>query len=214
MTLKVYIVDYHSGNLHSIKSALDSLKIKSFVSNDYKQLKNCDAIILPGVGSFNSAMKYLSKSYLSDEIKFIVLEKKVPLFGICLGFQLLFSNSQEFGENQGLSLIDGYVTKLKYNCEDKNFKIPNIGWRKIEMCNAWIDSPLKKNSNNEFMYFIHSFHAIPKDKSIIISKSTHGDQSFCSSILKDNIFGTQFHPEKSGKEGLKIYINFFNFFFS
>lgn len=211
MKINAFIVDYNSGNLHSVKSAIDSLNIKTLVSNNPKEMKNYDAIILPGVGSFGKAVKYLQKEKLFDEI-INLSDKQKPILGICLGFQLLFSRSNEFGINDGLNLIEGEVKKLDSNASLVD-KVPNIGWKKIKMINHWKNSPLKDNSNNDLMYFVHSYYGVPKDKKIITSVSYLNNKSFCSSICKKNIFATQFHPEKSGLEGLKIYNNFFKFYF-
>ena len=211
MKINAFIVDYNSGNLHSVKSAINSLNIKTLVSSNPNDMKKYDAIILPGVGSFKRAIENLKKKKLFDEI-INLSEKQKPILGICLGFQLLFSRSNEFGINDGLNLIQGDVKKLESNVKLPD-KVPNIGWKKIEMCNEWKNSPLKDNSNNNLMYFIHSYYAIPKNKKIITSLSYHNNISFCSSVCSKNIFATQFHPEKSSTEGLKIYSNFFKFYF-
>ena len=208
MTINVYVVDYKSGNLRSIEGILNKINIKYYISNDPNIIKNFDAIILPGVGSFSSAMDFLSNCKLIDEIK-KVIEKGVPIFGICLGFQLLFSNSNEFGKRSGLNFIEGEV--LSFN-KNKFLKIPNIGWRENKNINSWRSSPLK-NFDRNLMYFVHSYYAVPKDREIITSTSLYAGKEFCTSIFKDNIFGTQFHPEKSGKEGIKIYDQFFKIFF-
>ena len=211
MKINAFIVDYNSGNLHSVQSAINSLNIKTLVSSNPNEMKKYDAIILPGVGSYKRAIEYLKKKRLFDEI-INLSEKQKPILGICLGFQLLFTRSNEFGINGGLNLIQGDVKKLESKVGFSD-KVPNIGWKKIEMLNQWRNSPLQDNSNDDLMYFIHSYYAIPKDNKIITSVSYHNNISFCSSVCKKNIFATQFHPEKSSVEGLKIYSNFFKFYF-
>ncbi len=132
-----------------------------------------------------------------------------PFVGVCLGLQLLFENSDEFGDYKGLGLVKGKVKKFKYHSH-KNIKypVPQIGWNRVaDNGVSWEDSFLSNNHNNDFMYFVHSYFVVPENESIILSKTNYGDHEYCSSIQQDNIFACQFHPEKSGNKGLLVYEN-------
>ena len=196
--MKISIIDIGLNNLNSVVSACNKVGLKVNIISDYKNLINSDAILLPGVGAFNHAMKNLKKNNLDEGIK-NYFKKGKPIFGICLGMQILFSKSYENGINSGLGIIKGEVKKF-----DKKYEIvPNIGWNSIKLNNK--NKGCLDNGDDKFFYFVHSFYCSPKDKRIISSTSNFGSFKFCSSILKDNIEAFQFHPEKSGKNGLKIY---------
>ncbi len=196
--MKISIIDIGLNNLNSVTSACNKVGLSVNIVSDYKSLIESNAILLPGVGAFNHAMKNLKKNNLDEGIKEF-FKKGKPIFGICLGMQILFSKSYENGINRGLGIIKGEVKKF-----DKKFEIiPNIGWNKINLKNK--NKGCLKNSNEKFFYFVHSFFCSPNEKKIISSNSTFGKFKFCSSILQDNIEAFQFHPEKSGKNGLKIY---------
>lgn len=195
------------GNLFSVKHACRTLGYEATITNDAKTIEKSDAIILPGVGAFGEAMQSLRNLHLIAQIKeFINLGK--PFMGICLGFQLLFTESEEFGNYNGLDIFKGSVKKFPQNNNGKNIKVPQIGWNRIYSGNnenLWGQSPLKDIKNREYMYFIHSFFVNPEEDSIILSRTSYEGFEYCSSIKKDNVFACQFHPEKSGLEGLKIY---------
>ena len=196
--MKISIIDIGLNNLNSVMSACTKVGLKVNIISDYKSLIKSDAILLPGVGAFNHAMKNLKKNNLDEGIKDYFKEGK-PIFGICLGMQILFSKSYENGIHNGLGIIKGEVKKF-----DKKFEIvPNIGWNKIKLVNNNKGSLI--SNNEKFFYFVHSFYCSPNDRKVISSNSSFGNFKFCSSILKDNIEAFQFHPEKSGKNGLKIY---------
>ena len=204
----IVIIDYEMSNLHSVKRALDFFKINSKVSSDPKEILNSKLAILPGVGAFPEAMNKLKGLNLINAIKeFINLEK--PFVGICLGMQLLFENSEEFGNNEGLGIIKGSVKKFD---NDTNFKVPHIGWNKIKKSNNKFDYEIIdfKNFSN-IMYFVHSYYVKPESNDIIMSYTDYCNMNFCSSIKHKNIFAFQFHPEKSGLGGLNIYKNLKNF---
>ncbi len=194
--VKVGVIDLKSHNLFSILQAMKNIGYKTTVLNKANQFKDKDIIILPGVGSFKYAMNFLKNSGLSDSIKEHV-QKKKTLFGVCLGMQLLFSKSEEFGKTNGLNIFKGKV--IKFN--DKNLKIPHIGWNNIDKKNGIF---LPKNLFKNKYYFTHSFYCKPQDDNDIHAITNYGRLKFCSSVVKKNIVGTQFHPEKSGKAGLKI----------
>lgn len=205
---KVVIVDYQLGNLFSVKQACDAVGINSTVSHDKKDIALADAIILPGVGAFKVAMENLSKLDLIGPLKEFASTMK-PVFGICLGQQLLFSESEEFERCYGLGLIPGVIKRFDKLSGMQNFKVPQIGWNQIEKPdnNSWENTPLQSLRDKEFMYFVHSYYVIPQNEDVVCSKTNYGDVKYCSSVLDSNIFSTQFHPEKSGEKGLLIYKN-------
>ena len=199
---KVSIIDFDGGNLFSVIQACKHVGIEASVTNDFNEIKASDGLILPGVGSFPQAMKILNSKKLVTPIKDFIKSNK-PFMGICLGFQLLFSKSSEFENCDGLDIIKGTVNKFNFN--NKKCKVPQIGWNKIYSESNWLDSPLNKIVNDEYMYFVHSYFVDPLNKNEVLSYTKYEDFEYCSSIRKNNIFATQFHPEKSGLEGLKIY---------
>ena len=207
---KVLILDYKLGNLFSVNQACKKVKIDSFVSSDWKDIKKCDAIILPGVGSYARAMKNMKSFDLIKPLEEFIIKEK-PLFGICLGMQLLFSQSEEFEKTKGLGYLKGTIKKFdNKKLTSLRVKVPQIGWNTIHSVDnrSWKNSPLRNLKNNDYMYFIHSFYAIPSNKSEIVSFTDYGNFKFTSSISNNkNIFATQFHPEKSGVLGLEIYRN-------
>ena len=177
--------------------ACKNIGYKSSVIDPKERILKYDIIIIPGVGSFKFAMKYLKLKNLENKIKNFVTKKDKLLFGICLGMQLLFDESEEFGKTKGLGLLKGKVKRINY----KNLKVPHIGWNYlIKKKNLF----LPKDIFNKQFYFTHSFYCDPVVSSEINTLTKYGQFNFCSSIKKKNIIGTQFHPEKSGKTGLKI----------
>jgi len=199
----VGIVDYNIGNLANVYNACDTLGQKaSFVKNP-EDLKNFDRIILPGVGSFGEAMFNLNKTGMKEAIYEFFRTGK-PIIGICLGMQLLFENSEEFGKHEGLGLIDGKIVLFDKSKMHQDIKIPHMGWNVIKT----EDNNLFKGLKNPYLYFVHSFHALTDDKNII-GKTEYGYE-FASAVHKENIYGFQPHPEKSHENGLKILKNFMN----
>lgn len=204
---KVVIIDYQLGNLFSVKQACDAVGMNSILSSDKNDIVNADALILPGVGAFKEAMINLEKFDLISAIKEQV-NAGTPLFGICLGQQLLFSESEEFGAGKGLDLISGVIKKFPEQFEERKIKVPHISWNKIYKADqTWENTPLKDVENEGFMYFIHSYYTSPSDDSCIITKTNYDGIEFCSAVSKNNIFATQFHPEKSAEKGISIYKN-------
>ncbi len=191
----IAIIDYGAGNIFSVKNALDHLGIESELTNDKQKLVDADALILPGL----AAMQKLSESGLVYTIK--EQSQKKPFLGICLGMQLLFEKSFEFGEQKGLSLINGYVDKI----EEPDLVIPHMGWNKLEYngeCKL-----LEGLGDNEYVYFVHSYKAFCGDKNLF-AYCEYGHK--VPAVVGDGkyVYGCQFHPEKSGKTGLKILENF------
>lgn len=204
---KVIIIDYQLGNLFSVKQACDTIGIDAKISSDREDVLNADALILPGVGAFIEAMNNLKKFGLDTAIQEKV-KSGTPIFGICLGQQLLFTESEEFGAGKGLDLISGVIKRFPEKLEDRVIKVPHIAWNAIyKSTQEWNESALSELENNDFMYFIHSYFVKPSEESCILTKTNYDGVEFCSSILKNNIFATQFHPEKSANKGISIYKN-------
>ena len=198
----VVIIDYGMGNVGSLVKVLNSLKVNNKVVTKRDELKNASKIILPGVGNFSKAMENIkSRGYL-DEIISLVKKDKIPILGICLGMQLLFEKSYEFQKNKGLSLINGEVIKFTSSKVHKT----HLGWNNISLEKNNFKKYFKKFENKNF-YFVHSFFTNPTNKKEVFATTRHGNQKFCSIIKKNNIFGTQFHPEKSGLTGIEFLKN-------
>jgi len=205
---KVAIINYGLGNLFSIKQACAINGLDGVITFEPEEILSAQAVILPGVGAFGSAMEALRRLQLIRVLKEFAASLK-PFVGICLGMQLLLDKSYEFGEHQGLGIIKGLVVPFRQPKDDSGriLKVPQVGWNTIYKTNLklWDDSFLKDVSDQEFMYFVHSFYVKMSDSSICLSLSRYGDVEFCSSFKADNIFACQFHPERSGPEGLKVY---------
>ena len=201
--LKIAIIDYGMGNLRSVENAVKRLNFDCKIVSIPEELNNFDKIILPGVGSFKKAMKLLNEKNWINLIKENVLKKNKHILGICLGMQLFATQSEEFGISNGLDLIKG---KIKYlgnlGCKKK---IPQIGWNSISIKKKHLY--LNKIPDGMDFYFVNSYVFVPEDNSYVVTLTNY-DVDFCSIIAKDNIFGTQFHPEKSSKAGMKILQNF------
>ena len=206
--MKIVVIDYDIGNVKSIINAFKFNKCNVYLSRERNEILSADGLILPGVGAFSQGMSNLKKYNLDTIIKeYSKLNK--PLLGICLGMQMLMEESEEFGLNKGIGLIRGNVIKIPIN--NINVKLPHISWAELKKSKIkWSDSILNNIRENSQMYFVHSFVCNPKNESEILSKTIYDGTEFCSSLKKGNIFGCQFHPEKSGKIGLNIIKNFIN----
>lgn len=192
------IINYNAGNLYNLKNALDFLKIPNQITSTPKEILSAERILFPGVGAFQHAIDNLNQSGMREAI-FEKISQGTPFLGICIGLQLLFTESQENGIHQGLDLISGTVTRFNHN-----LKIPQIGWNQVEFQN----DPLVENiPNHSFFYFVHSYHVTPSNSDITLGTTNYG-QSFTSMIRYKNIWGVQFHPEKSQTAGLQILSNF------
>jgi glutamine amidotransferase len=197
------IVNYGMGNLASVKNALDYLSIPSIIIADPLELATVDKIILPGVGAFGMAMQNLNNTGFSLALKELVLEKKVPILGVCLGMQLLLASSTEHGNHEGLGIIDGKV--LFFGEVTKDLPIPHMGWNEVEYA---ANSLLFKNiDSSPDYYFVHSYYCQLSEPGYAVGITSYGID-FHSSLEKEHIFGCQFHPEKSQKSGLAIFKNF------
>lgn len=210
---QVAIIDYGMGNLFSVQRACQEVGLGPVITSDKKVILDSAAAILPGVGAFGDAMSNLKKLGLVTPIKKFI-ESGKPFMGICLGMQLLMSQSQEFGNFKGLDIIKGSVVKFpNIHSGNQKTKVPQVGWNRILLPaqkkeGYWSNSLLKDIAAGTFMYFVHSYYAIPLASGVILSVTNYEDTEYCSSLSYENIFACQFHPEKSASTGLKIYNNF------
>ena len=200
----IAIVDYGMGNLRSVQKGLEHVGCEARVTRERQQIVSAQGVVLPGVGAFNACMENLRRFGLVEPIRQVVLQKK-PFLGICLGFQLLFTESEEFGPQKGLDLFPGRVVAFR---PENGLKVPHMGWNRIGKKK---ESPfLEGISDGDFVYFVHSYYVAPDDESIVATTTDYGN-SFVSSIATDHLFACQFHPEKSQEIGLCILANFARF---
>ena len=203
---KVTVIDYGLGNLHSVRRGLEKSGAVVNVTSNHKEILKSKKIVLPGVGAFENAMKSLKELGLVDIIH-EANQKHIPILGICLGMQLLFDRSEEFGVSEGLGLISGNVMPLpNVTSSGEKLKIPHIGWNRLLPSDNvdWKDTLMKNIKIGEAVYFVHSFMAIPSNSDCRVAECIYGDHKISSVVSNRNITGCQFHPEKSGKVGLKI----------
>ena len=200
----IVIIDYGMGNLRSVQKAFERVGYEAMVTRDPGQIESARGVVLPGVGAFSACMENLGRFGLIEPICDIVGRRK-PFLGICLGFQLLFSESEEFGRQKGLDLFAGKV--VGFHSKD-SLKVPHMGWNSLHKKK---DSAfLEGVPSGEFVYFVHSFYVVPEDASVIATDTEYGSP-FVSSIATDSLFACQFHPEKSQEIGLRILSNFGRF---
>jgi imidazole glycerol-phosphate synthase subunit HisH len=200
----IAIIDYGMGNLRSVQKAFERVGYEAVVTREPGQIQSARGVVLPGVGAFSACMENLRRFGLIEPIYEIVRGKK-PFLGICLGFQLLFSESEEFGRQQGLNLFSGKV--VGFHSKD-GLKVPHMGWNSLEKRKDSVF--LEGISSGEFVYFVHSFYVVPEDASVIATDTDYGSP-FVSSIATESLFACQFHPEKSQDIGLRILSNFGRF---
>ncbi|MBP3037915.1 imidazole glycerol phosphate synthase subunit HisH [Bacillaceae bacterium Marseille-Q3522] len=198
------IIDYGMGNLFSVSKALERLDTNYFISDQEEELLQADGLILPGVGSFKDAMKRLNETGLTTSVKKYVASEK-PLLGICLGMQLLFSESEENGLTTGLSLLPGRVLRFSGKTKEGTlYKVPHMGWNRMDFIRR---SPLLKGVEEGYAYFVHSYAVHPQEQADVIAKAYY-EQDVPAIVGRKNVFGTQFHPEKSSTLGMKLLRNF------
>ena len=207
--MNVIIVDYNSGNISSVINSFKEVaknKVNIEVTSDLKKIKSSDKVVLPGQGSFKSCIDSLKNiNGLVDTLNEFALTNKKPLFGICVGLQMFADVGYEEVETKGLGWISGKVSKIDNH--NGKYKLPHIGWNQLNIVK---DSKIFDGlENNSHMYFVHSYEFIPEDKNVITATTDYSTNIICA-VEKDNIFGTQFHPEKSDNSGLKIINNFIN----
>jgi glutamine amidotransferase len=201
MTPKIVIVDYGMGNLRNVQKAFEKIGCEARLTRNKNEIGIASAIVLPGVGAFKDCMENLEKYGLVEPL-LRSIEKGKPYLGICLGLQILFSESEEFGSHKGLDLIKGRVVRF---VPDPEHKVPHMGWNTIEKEK---EVPVLRGiESGDFFYFVHSYYVTPDETQWVSSLTTYG-KPFVSSIWKENLFATQFHPEKSQQKGLRILENF------
>ena len=207
--MNVTIVDYNSGNISSVINSFSEVannKVDLEVTSDLDKIKSSDKVVLPGQGSFKSCVDALNGiNGLVDTLNEVAINNKKPLLGICVGLQMFADIGYEETETRGLGWISGRVSKI--DNQNGKYKLPHIGWNELNIVK---DSKIFKGiENNSHMYFVHSYELVPNDKSVVSATTDYSSSIVCS-VEKENIFGTQFHPEKSDKTGLKIIDNFIN----
>jgi len=211
--INIGIMDYGLGNLYNVQRAFHYLGVNATISGSPDELLAMDKIVLPGVGAFGEGMKNLSKNGLNEALMELSKQGK-SILGICLGMQLLLTESEEYGLHRGLDLIKGRVIRFPFSLSpDKNLKVPQISWNTLlysenQMENRWENTLLKGLTDRAYMYFVHSYFAQVEDPVYSIAVTQYGDTTYTSVIQRENIMGCQFHPERSGEVGLKILQNF------
>lgn len=198
--MAVAIVDYGMGNLHSVSKAVERLGYTSLVTSDAAEILAADSVILPGVGAFGDAMEHLRESGMDDVVR-AAASAGQPVLGICLGMQLLFSSSEEHGEHKGLELLPGTVVRF---APRDGYKVPHMGWNKLSFRQP--ESPLLAGLTEGHVYFVHSYHALAADGDLLAV--TDYGHPVTAIVGRDNVYGMQFHPEKSGELGIKLLGNF------
>ena len=207
--MKIASIDYQMGNLFSVANACEYVGLDPVLTWDKNLISEAEGIILPGVGAYAKAMEQLNRLDLIDTIKTVIEKQEQPFLGICLGMQLLFSHSEEFVNTPGLDIIKGTVTKFRVNESTEPIRVPQIGWNTIQKNK---ESPVLNGiGDGDFMYFVHSFYCTPSNRDDILTSTTYGSITFCSSVMKNNLIATQFHPEKSSEKGILFYQNWANF---
>jgi imidazole glycerol-phosphate synthase subunit HisH len=218
--MKAVLVDYDICNMFSVKQACERAGLEASVTSNLKEIQNADVVVLPGIGAFGDAMSALKRLDLVEPLKDIAASGK-PLFGICLGLQLLMNESHEFGHHKGLGIIPGVVKKFDRPHEgapQQSLKVPHVGWNKIHVPdqsantgssskNAWEGSPLEGIDSGSFFYFVHSYYVEPASEEHVMCRTTYGNYDFCSGVRWNNVHAVQFHPERSGSVGMQIYKN-------
>ena len=198
------VIDYGAGNLRSVLHALKHLNAQNVkLIHHADELQGAEKIILPGVGAFGASMEQLHKQELVDPIK-SAISSGVPFLGICIGMQILFQYSDEMGHHDGLGVLEGHVTRF---APSDNYKVPHMGWNQLNFTRS---IPLFDNVDAEsYAYFVHSYYCVPQNRNDIVVTTDYG-KPFTAAVQRDNIFGVQFHPEKSQQVGLQILSNFLN----
>ncbi len=204
--MNVAVIDYGMGNLHSVLRAFEHLGVPASLTDDHALLLRAELLVLPGVGAFGDGMAELNRRRLIPLLQRHVSQGK-PLVGICLGMQMLFETSEEFGEHKGLGLLPGGVTAIPERRQDgSRRRVPHVGWEEIvpPTEKSWRHTPLAPLAPGTAMYFVHSFAAQPADPAHILAVCEHDGHPICAAVQRDNVIGFQFHPEKSGPAGLAI----------
>lgn len=211
----VAIVDYSLGNLFSVQNACARVGLQASITSSKADILSADAVILPGVGAFGDAMANLHKLDLVGPLRDLATRDR-PLIGVCLGQQLLMSESCEFGSHRGLDIFEGQVVRFDRPVgPEGTLKVPQVGWNRIwrpappyrKTHDPWHAAPFASLLDGAYMYFVHSYHVQPAQSDVILSTTRYGHIDFCSSLRRGNVMAFQFHPERSGEQGLRIYQN-------
>lgn len=204
----IAIIDYEVGNIRSIFSAFEKVGVTPKLTKNLQEILDADGVVLPGVGAYSHGMQKLQEHSLDIALKDFAATGK-PLLGICLGMQLLLSESDEFGRTEGLDLIPGSVKQLNL-LNPQVQKLPHVSWNELQVPNgmSWDGTILEGIAPEDDLYFVHSFMAVPESGSHVLSLTSYSGSKFCSSVKNGNVYGCQFHPEKSAEKGLKIISNF------
>ena len=203
----INIIDYEMGNLRSVEKAFEKLGFAARVSDKPEDISSADKVVLPGVGAFRDCINHLREGGFVDPLLAHVQAGK-PLLGICVGMQMLFDESEEFGRHQGLGLIPGRVVRFPSGMVENNerLKVPHMGWNSVSLKQ---DAPLFAGiADGSYLYFVHSYYCAAERQTDVAATCTYGEIEFCASLWRDNIMATQFHPEKSQDFGLQIFKNF------
>jgi len=204
---KISIIDYGVGNILSIKNSIKFLGFDALLTNKKEEIKNSTHVILPGVGSFPSAMSKIRDLELIETLDEIS-KKRIFILGICLGMQMLFNHSYEIKKTEGLKILDGEVKKINADLQKNDLKLPHIGWNSLNIVD---DNPILKDiTKNDYFYFIHNYTVCNTGELVKLTTTTYEKINFPAVAWKNNIYGCQFHPEKSAKSGLKLLKNFIN----
>ncbi len=206
-SMKVVIIDYGLSNLLSITRAFEHLGTDVVVTDDANKIGDAQRIVLPGVGAFPFGVSELKKRGFFDELKNVNEKHKTPILGICLGMQMMLTKGHEIEETEGLGFIEGEVVKLPAEQNDgKKIKVPHVAWGQLIQPEdkSWDNTIFRYNHPAQYMYFVHSYYAATKNTDDVLSLTKFGDFTFTSAFQKENVYGVQFHPEKSHEDGLKI----------
>lgn len=204
----IAVIDYGVGNIKSICRALDKSGVEVCLTKERGEVLSSDGVVLPGVGAFAHGMEKLIDQGLDEVLREFAASGK-PILGICLGMQMLFDQSTEFGETKGLGLIPGIVQKLE-TLDESHEKLPHVSWNEIKLgnCTDWEETILNNIKDGEDMYFVHSYYVQPANDEDVLSKTVYSQFEYCSTVKHQSIYGCQYHPEKSANAGLKIIKNF------
>lgn len=200
----ITVVDYNVGNLNSIINMLKRSGHSATLSSDLDEIGAASKLLLPGVGAFDAGMSSIEEMGLVDVLSTKVLIDRTPVLGICLGMQLLLDGSEE-GERPGFGWIKGRCRRFRFDEEHRHLKVPHMGWNEARPARR--DSLFENMDEDAGYYFVHSYHAVCDDQADVLAQTTHG-YSFASAVQRDNVYGTQFHPEKSHKHGMRVLDNF------
>lgn len=212
-TPRVAVVDYGMGNLYSVQRACVHAGADAVITAMPEDVASADGVVLPGVGAMPDAMRVLAESGLDRTLR-EVIARGTPFLGICLGMQLLMREGSEFCPHAGLGVIEGTVARFEGREPDGTpLRVPHIGWNAVRRLpgapeDAWANSPLKRCSDGAFLYFVHSYYVVPDDGAVCVAATAYGGTDFCCALQRDNVFACQFHPERSGPQGLVILRNF------